>query len=576
MKKFFLLYKSLVEVFWACPKYNTGMFFVLVLMGVMPALNIYATGKLVNLFENNIITESSIIFIIGIWGLSMLLPTLLSPLVNYLQSHINQLVTNKIIKKIIYKNSTFNGLQSFDDVDIQNSINILKTQSKFRPTNFLVNSVIIIRELITIISLAIILFHIKWWIPIALLISSIPLAYINFSVASFSWKALMKSSHNTRLMEYFTSLSFSREAQKDIHLFDAHYLIYQKYNFAFEKVYQELKSTQLKTFAKPIPFQIITAISISFILYVIYKQSTLALITISSVVVLLQSIVLLNNRLEGFIEHSSLLYEVLSYFEHYFNFLNTSDTVKDGTEEIDIIESIEFRNVYFKYPNSKKYVINNVSFSAKVGESIAIVGHNGAGKSTLIYLICRFWDVTEGEILINNKNIKNYKLADLRNCIGAVLQDFFKFNLTIHENITFQSNDNLDINYSHKIGLPNDISTTTIIGKSFGGIELSGGQWQKLAILRCFHTNGSLVILDEPTSAIDPKSEVELYNEFKKISENKLTFMVTHRLGSVNNTDRVLVFDQGQLVQNNTPNELKNTDGLFKDLWNLQANMYKK
>lgn len=576
MKKFYLLYKSLVEVFWACPKYNIGMFSVLLLMGLMPALNIYSTGKLVSLFENNIATESSIILIIGIWGLSMLLPTLLSPLVNYLQSHINQLVTNKIIKKIIYKNSTFNGLQSFDDVDLQNSINILKNQSRFRPTNFLVNSVIVIRELVTITSLAIILFHIKWWIPIALLVSSIPLAYINFSVASFSWKALMKSSHNSRLMEYFTSLSFSREAQKDIHLFNAHSLIYQKYSVAFDKVYRELKNTQLKTFAKPIPFQIITAISISFILYAVYKQSTSALITISSVVVLLQSIVLLNNRLEGFIEHSSLLYEVLDYFENYFDFLNTSDTINDGTDEIYVIESIEFKNVCFKYPNSEKYIINKVSFLAKSGESIAIVGHNGAGKSTLMHLICRFWDVTEGEILINNKNIKNYKIANLRSCIGAVLQDFFKFNLTIHENITFNTNDNLGFNYSHKIGLPNDVNANTMIGKSYGGIELSGGQWQKLAILRCFHTKGSLVILDEPTSAIDPKAEVELYSEFKNISENKLTFMVTHRLGSVNNTDRVLVFDQGKLVQDDTPNKLKTVDGLFKDLWNLQANMYTK
>lgn len=572
MKKIKLLSRSLIEVFGACPKYNFSMFLVLIIIGVMPALNVYATGELVNLFENKD-TRFSVLSIIILWGVSMLLPTILTPLVNYLQSHINQLVTNKITSKIIKKNSEFNGLETFDDAKIQDSITILKNQSRFRPTNFLVNLVIVIREGITIASLSIILFSIKWWIPITLLVSAIPLAYINFLVASFSWKALINSGKDTRIMEYFTSLSFLREAQKDIHLFRAHNIIYTKYKDAFQKVYNELKKAQIKIFVKPLPFQIFTTVSISIILFTLYKQTNASLIELSSVVILLQSIVLLNSRLEGLIQHSSLLYEILDYFDKYFHFLGSEDSIIDGDKEINYINSIEFDNVYFKYPNNDRYILNGVSFCTKSGESIAIVGHNGAGKSTLVHLICRFWDVTEGKILINGLDIKLYKIASLRECIGAVFQDYFKFNMTVKENITFNNLEISEIKQNnHK--LPIGINMETLLGKSFGGIDISGGQWQRLAILRCFHTNGSLIILDEPTSAIDPKSEVELYDEFKRLASGKLSFMVTHRLGSVNNTNRILVLDNGYLVQDGSPEVLKTIEGTFKELWNLQSNMY--
>ena len=124
------------------------------------------------------------------------------------------------------------------------------------------------------------------------------------------------------------------------------------------------------------------------------------------------------------------------------------------------------------------------------------------------------------------------------------------------------------------LGLPDDFSLDTLIGKSYGGIEFSGGQWQKLAILRGLNAHSSMMILDEPTSAIDPKSEVKLYDDFKKLSNGKLSFMITHRLGSINGVDRVLVIDKGTLVQDGTPTHLKTVDGLFKELWQLQSTMY--
>ena len=149
--------------------------------------------------------------------------------------------------------------------------------------------------------------------------------------------------------------------------------------------------------------------------------------------------------------------------------------------------------------------------------------------------------------------------------------------MTINENITLNNSSAPDPNtVRDELGLSTNFSLDTFIGKSYGGIEFSGGQWQKLAILRCLNSNSSMIILDEPTSAIDPKSEVKLYADFKELSNGKLSFMITHRLGSINGVDRVLVIDKGVLVQDDSPENLKTIDGVFKELWNIQSSMYVK
>ncbi len=573
-QKFSIFVAALREVFFACPRYHTAMAICLLVTGLMPAVNVYATGQMIALF-NHSQAQHAILTTLGIWGVSMLLPSLFEPLVNYLQTHINQLVTNSVINKLMAKNASFNGLQVYDDTNIQDDIAVLKSQSKFRPTNFMVNLVNLTRETVTVAALFAMLFSIKWWIPFAILLAATPLAYANFQVMSFSWRALISSGKQSRLMDYFASLAFSRETQKDSHLFNANPLIVDKYQQAFKQVYSELQQAQFKIFSKPIPFQIIAVVVLSLVLFALYQQAAVAAITLSSAVVLLQSIMMLNNRLESVIQTSSLTYEILDYFEKYFAFLAYEENIIDGNLSIQRIERIEFIHVGFTYPNTDKPILKNISFSARKGESIAIVGHNGAGKSTLVSLICRFWDVSEGQILINGENIKAYKISELRACMGAVFQDFAKFTMTINENIMLnhQPAPNQQA-VKQELGLLPTTSLDTLIGRAFDGVELSGGQWQKLAILRCMNATSSLIILDEPTSAIDPKAEIKLYDAFKQLSTGKLSFMITHRLGSINSVDRVLVIDQGSLVQDGDPTILKQETGVFKELWLTQAAMY--
>ena len=220
------------------------------------------------------------------------------------------------------------------------------------------------------------------------------------------------------------------------------------------------------------------------------------------------------------------------------------------------------------------------------GEKIALVGENGAGKSTLIKLILRFYDPTEGEILLNGVNIKEVNLNDWYKQIGALFQDFIKYQFTFKENVIYgdvaKRNDLLAIKDAiQKAGadsylkdLPKGIDQ--IVGKTFeDGIDLSGGQWQKLALARAFFRDAPILILDEPTSAIDAKAEYEIFQKVGELQKDKTVIIISHRFSTVRNADRILVLEGGKIIEEGNHEKLMKKDGLYAELFNIQAQGYK-
>ncbi|WP_045466979.1 ABC transporter ATP-binding protein [Vibrio hyugaensis] len=566
-------YRSIKEVYKACPFYMITMVALILLSGGIPAFNIYITGELVDTITSKSANEKVSLLIL-LWGATLIIPELLHPLVGYIQANINQLLTSKVTHSLMEKSSSFNGLDVYFDSKMQTTISILESQSRFRPTNFAVNLVLVAKESATLLSISILLYNILWWSPIIILIGFIPLAISNFKVAEYSWKSLLSVGAESRFLSYLSGLSFKIDAQRELHLHNAFPLIEEKYFMTFSKINGCLKKARFSMLIKPIPYQILTTIVVVYVLNSIYSHEVSGEVLVSSMVVVLQSLYMLSGRADSLVSHGALITEIMDYFNHYFSFIDKEDNIKSGQYNLDKIEKIEFKSVSFKYKNSPDFALDKVSFILSKNESVAIVGENGAGKTTIINLICRFWDVTSGNIYINDINIKEYDIHSLRSCIGAVFQDFFKFNFSVKENITLSTKEE-DVNFAiNTSGFPSNIDQNQNLGRIYDGIELSGGQWQKLTIARCFHKNSSLVILDEATSAIDPKAETALYRSFSRASNEKMCIMVTHRLGAVNQVDRVLVLSKGKVVQSGELNVLKHQEGEFKELWDLQASMY--
>lgn len=274
----------------------------------------------------------------------------------------------------------------------------------------------------------------------------------------------------------------------------------------------------------------------------------------------------------------------LSNYQEYFNLPNVQYCGHLPVEKRDDSQyQITFKDVSFSYPGSKEKILDHVSFDLNIGKKLAIVGPNGAGKTTFIKLLCRMYDQTEGEILLNGIDIRKYDMLEYRSLFSVVFQDFKLFSFDIGQNVA------ADLEYDEervwecmdKAGLKDRVLRmddgvhTLVTQTAEGGVEISGGEAQKLAIARALYKDAPIVILDEPTSALDPISEYEIYSRFDSLVENKTSIYISHRMSSCRFCDEILVFDQGRMVQRGSHDSLlKQKDGLYSKLWNAQAQYY--
>lgn len=278
--------------------------------------------------------------------------------------------------------------------------------------------------------------------------------------------------------------------------------------------------------------------------------------------------------------------EMVPLVNYYFDIMNTKDDMTYGSKVLDLTDKfeIEFKNVSFKYPGAENDSLKNVNLTIHNGEHLAVVGRNGSGKTTFIKLMCRLYDVTEGEILINGENIKEYTAQSLMSLYSVVFQDFKIFSTTLAQNISAGSDynseklfDALDkSNIKERVQkMENEENTYLYKDLDKAGVEISGGEAQKLALARALYKDSPIVILDEPTAALDPVAENEIYNRFNSFVNHKTAIYISHRLSSCIFCSRIAVFDKAQLVQNGTHEELlENKEGKYYELWNAQAQYY--
>jgi ATP-binding cassette, subfamily B, bacterial len=277
------------------------------------------------------------------------------------------------------------------------------------------------------------------------------------------------------------------------------------------------------------------------------------------------------------------------YFDRYFEFMNWKKLIQSPENPAHIPEKplppvIEFKGVSFRYPGTERWILKDFSLTISSGEKLALVGENGAGKTTIIKLLLRFYDVTQGELLINGRDIRTLNLPDWHKLVGALFQDFIRYQFTFRENVLLNA-DNSD-ERKMKMAIEKSGAETflkdlpkgydQIMGKMFeGGIDLSGGQWQKLALARAFFRESPILILDEPTSAIDAKAEAEIFDRINTLEKDKTVIIISHRFSTVRNADRIVVLNEGKILENGTHKSLMKNQGLYAELFELQAKGYR-
>ena len=346
-----------------------------------------------------------------------------------------------------------------------------------------------------------------------------------------------------------------------------------------------LRKISMKT-AKSSSFIAILGAMVGFGVYLfIGVKGLFGLFGIGSLVLYCGSFMQIISGIMMFANTLGKLKEILPLARDYFKILEAESTMVYGNRELDLSSGfeIEFNNVSFKYPKSDNYALKNINLKIKNGEKLAVVGRNGSGKTTFIKLLCRLYDAPEGEILINGINIKEYTRESLNNLYSVVFQDYKILSLTVADNVCVGNDAYIvpltealkqsDI-YDRVQSMPQKEKTYLYKDLDKSGIEISGGEAQKLALARALYKGSPIVILDEPTAALDPIAENEIYSRFNSFVENKTAIYISHRLSSCAFCDRIAVFDNAELIETGTHNELVTANGKYAELWNAQASYY--
>lgn len=391
-----------------------------------------------------------------------------------------------------------------------------------------------------------------------------------------------------RKFSYYFGLTFDEKLSKDMRLYDMSPLILKRVRYFNNEILNNFEKFYIKLGIVTGSQSFITAIQTGIVyFYIAYRVSlkTAKKITIGDFTMYANSAINFTKTFDSLFSNYLDIKQVLNYLDPFVEFMQLPDAVEvPSTKKLGPIETIEFRGVSFTYPKTNKIILDNVSFKINKGEKISIVGLNGAGKTTIVKLLCRFYKPDSGEILINGVNIEEYDYKSYLNELAIVFQDYKLFAYSILKNIT--NDDNVakeEINQIlDKVGLsdrvkelPNGIDTT--LNKSFDddGIELSGGQGQKLAIARALYKNSSLVILDEPTSALDPIAEAEIYEHFNDLVLDKTAIYISHRMSSSVFCDYILVLDGGKVSAfDSHQNLMKDKDSLYYKLYTIQSKNY--
>lgn len=399
------------------------------------------------------------------------------------------------------------------------------------------------------------------------------------------FKASDEYSRLDRIFYYFLNMFSDYNTGKEIRLYKEQQLIEHT---ATDKLLTDgekiLKKASLHT-AKSSSFVAVLGALVGFGIYLfIGVKGLYGLFGIGSLVLYCGAFMQIINGIMKMAVTFGKTAEMAPLVNYYFEIVNTKDDMTYGTKEFDDDKfEIEFKNVSFKYPASDTYALKNVNLKIENGEHLAVVGRNGSGKTTFIKLMCRLYDVTDGEILINGVNIKEYSKESITKLYSVVFQDFKIFSIPLKDNICANEeydgnrlyacldNSNIADRVKH---LPDRENTFLYKDIDKNGVEISGGEAQKLALARALYKDSPVVILDEPTAALDPVAENEIYSRFNSFVQGKTAIYISHRLSSCVFCTRIAVFDKAHLVETGTHQELLDAGGKYSELWNAQAKYY--
>jgi len=516
-----------------------------------------------------------------------LLSDVLSRLISLTDGLLGDLFANRSSVDLMDKAATLD-LAQFEDPEYYDKLERARRQT----TGRVVLMSLVLSQLQDIISIIFLASGLVIFEPVllAILVMAILPSFISDSYFSKTGYSLARSwTPQRRELDYLRYVGATDVTAKEVKIFNLSSFLTDRFRELSDKYYRANRKLAIR---RTTWGSILHALGDAayYGAYVIILLRTVAgVISVGDMTFLSGTFGKLRGQLQSILSRLSQITENTLYLQDYFDFMSMQPTIREDEKGVafpsEIQIGIEFQNVGFQYPNSQKWALRNISFKLKPGEKLALVGENGAGKTTLVKLLARLYEPTEGRILIDGIDLREIRLSDLRKNIGVIFQDFVRFYLTASENIAIgnveQIDDNVRISDSAKKSLAEGVierlpeKYDQMLGRRFtGGVDLSGGEWQKIALARAYMRDAKILILDEPTSALDARAEYEVFLRFTELTEGKSAVLISHRFSTVRMADRILVLKNGRLHELGTHEQLLEVNGLYAELFNLQAKGY--
>jgi ATP-binding cassette subfamily B protein len=496
--------------------------------------------------------------------------------------------TNRI-SILLMEHATRLDLASFEDPVFYDKLERARRQTTGR-LGLLASSLSVCQDLLSLITLSAGLFFFSPWLMVLLVAAVIPAFLGESHFTALAYSVLYRKTPQRRQLDYLRLLGASAQSAKEVKIFGLGRYLAQRYHEVSDDIYLENRGLVIKRAIVGSALNVISTGGYYGAYAVVLAKTLAGGISVGTFTFLTAAF----SRSRGYIERvlSSFndISEQATFLKDLFDFLEMKPSIDSRANALPaprpIREGFEFQNVAFGYAGSSRQVMRNISFRLYPGEKIALIGENGAGKTTLVKLLARLYDPTEGRILLDGIDLREYDVEDLRREIGVIFQDYMRYDMLVRENIGFGKIEALEDRTrietaAHKslaenlIGrLPNGYDQ--MIGRRFeGGMDLSGGEWQKFALARAYMRDAQVLILDEPTATLDARAEYEVFQRFSELTRDRMAVLISHRFSTVRMADRILVLADGAIQEQGTHSQLVDLGGRYAELFELQAAGYR-
>jgi ATP-binding cassette subfamily B protein len=593
----------LVKVWHASPGLTSAMIVLRVLRALLPIAMLWV-GKLI---IDEVVRLSGLPghadSLMGWWdsGLAEHLVTLvlvevalalISDILGRLVTYTDSLLQEKLVIALsiqLMDHAAELDLASFEDAGFQDRLDRARRQTLGR-IPLLSQLMQQLQDAVSVLSFGAGLVIYNPWLVVLLLIAMIPgflgEMHFNSELYAMNWRRAPER----RERDYLRMIGATADTAKEVKIFGLNRFLRDRYLVLAQRFYAENRAISRRQLAV---MAVLTALGTlcyyGAYLWIIGRTLT-GTLTLGDLTFLSGSFLRLRGLLEGLLSSFSAMAGQALYLDDLYIFFDEKPGIASPPNPVPvpnpIRHGIRFENVGFTYPESERWAVRNLTFDLHAGETIALVGENGAGKTTIVKLLARLYDPTEGRILLDGRDLRDYDLDQLRAAVGVIFQDFVRYAMTAAENIATGRIDALDDRPRIEAAAERSLADQVIaklpagydqmVGKRFEhGLDLSGGEWQKLAIARAYMRDAQILVLDEPTSALDARAEYEVFQRFKELSSASTALLISHRFSSVRMADRILVLEQGKVESEGTHEELLTLGGRYRELFELQAQGYR-